>query len=68
MANILNEIYEPIFLKSVIMETIKRKLIGHYNYYGINNNSKSISDYYIYVKWNAYRILNRRHQKKSMSY
>lgn len=51
-----------------IMETIKKKLIGHYNYYGINNNSKSICDYYIYVKWNTYRILNRSHQKKSMSY
>lgn len=51
-----------------IMETIKKKLIGHYNYYGINNNSKAICDYYIYVKWNTYRILNRRHQKKSMSY
>lgn len=49
MTNILNEIYEPIFLKSVIKETIKRKLIGHYNYYGINNNSKSICDYYIYM-------------------
>ena len=51
-----------------IMETIKKKLIGHYNYYGINNNSKSIFDYYIYVKWTTYRILNRRHQKRSMSY
>ena len=51
-----------------IMETIKKKLIGHYNYYGINNNSKSICDYYIYVKWTTYRILNRRHQKRSMSY
>ena len=28
-----------------IMETIKRKLIGNYNYYGINNNSKSICNY-----------------------
>lgn len=51
-----------------IMETIKRKLIGHYNYYGINNNSKSICNYYLYVKWTTYRILNRRHQKRSMSY
>lgn len=57
--------HRPIY---EIMETIKRKLIGHYNYYGVNNNSKSICDYYIYVKWNTYRILNRRHQKKSMSY
>ena len=59
--NMHNPIYE-------IMETIKKKLIGHYNYYGINNNSKSICDYYIYVKLTTYRILNRRHQKRSMSY
>lgn len=51
-----------------IMETIKRKLTGHYNYYGINNNSISICNYYLYVKWTTYRILNRRHQKRSMSY
>lgn len=51
-----------------VMDIIKRKLIGHYNYYGINNNSKSISNYYLYVKWTTYRILNRRHQKRSMSY
>ena len=47
-----------------VMDIIKRKLIGHYNYYGINNNSKSISNYYLYVKWTTYRILNRRHQKR----
>ena len=57
--------HKPVY---EIMETIKRKLIGHYNYYGINNNSKSICNYYLYVKWTAYRILNRRHQKRSMSY
>ena len=57
--------HKPVY---EIMETIKRKLIEHYDYYGINNNSNSICDYYIYVKWNAYKILNRRHQKKSMSY
>ena len=51
-----------------IMETIKRKLTGHYNYYRINNNSISICNYYLYVKWTTYRILNRRHQKRSMSY
>ncbi len=51
-----------------VFETIRRKLIGHYNYYGINNNSKSLSNYYCYVKWTTYRILNKRHQKKSMSY
>ena len=51
-----------------IMETIKKKLIGHYNYYGINNNSVSLCKYYQYVKLTTYRILNRRHQKRSMTY
>lgn len=51
-----------------IMETIKKKLIGHYNYYGINNNSKSICNYYFYIKITTYRILNRRHQKRSMTF
>lgn len=57
--------HKPI---SEIMATIKRKLIGHYNYYGINNNSKSICNYYLYVKWTTYKYLNRRHQKRSMHY
>lgn len=57
--------HRPIY---EIIETIKKKLIGHYNYYGISNNSKSICNYYLYIKWTTYRMLNRRHQKKSMSY
>ena len=51
-----------------IMETMEKKLIGHYNYYGINNNSVSLCKYYQYVKLTTYRILNRRHQKRSMTY
>lgn len=57
--------HKPI---SKIIETNKKKLIGYYNYYGINNNSKCICDYYMYVKLCTYRVINRRHQKRSMSY
>ncbi len=48
-----------------IMATVKRKLNGHYNYYGITDNLKSIRNYAyetskILMKW-----LNRRSQRKS---
>ena len=48
-----------------IMETVKRKLIGHYNYYGITDNSKSISNYAFGVRKLLMKWLNRRSQKKS---
>lgn len=48
-----------------IMDTVKRKLIGHYNYYGITDNSYCIRKYrskvlYLLCKW-----LNRRSQRRS---
>ena len=48
-----------------IMETVRRKLIGHYNYYGITDNSKSISNYAFEVRKLLMKWLNRRSQKKS---
>ena len=57
--NMHNSIAETI-------ETITRKLQGHYNYYGINGNSQDIWSFHNYVKFTTYRKLNRRHQKKSM--
>lgn len=48
-----------------IMETVKRKLIGHYNYYGITDNSKSINNYAIEVRKTLMKWLNRRSQRKS---
>jgi len=47
------------------METIKRKLIGHYNYYGITDNYKSIQLYEHEILKILYKWLNRRSQKKS---
>lgn len=48
-----------------IMDTVKRKLIGHYNYYGITDNSKSIIKFEYEILKTLYKWLNRRSQKKS---
>lgn len=48
-----------------IMDTTRRKLIGHYNYYGITDNSKGISQYAFEVRKQLMKWLNRRSQKKS---
>lgn len=48
-----------------IMKTVKKKLIGHYNYYGITDNSRSISNYAYEIRKLLMKWLNRRSQKKS---
>ena len=53
---------------SEIMETVKKKLVGHYNYYGITDNSKSITLYHYEVQRILFKWLNRRSQKKSYNY
>lgn len=54
-----------------LKETIKslnRKLVGHYNYYGITDNSKSIHAFYYHTVRQLYKILKRRTQKHRMSW
>lgn len=50
---------------SDIMDTVRRKLIGHYNYYGITDNSYSIMKYYYSVIHLLLKWLNRRSQRRS---
>lgn len=50
---------------SDIMDTVKRNLIGHYNYYGITDNSHSIRKYYYSVIHLLLKWLNRRSQRRS---
>ena len=50
------------------MQLIQRVLQGHFNYYGVSGNYKAIQKYWKYVKDTTYRMLNRRHQKRSMKY
>jgi len=54
-----------------ISETMKRiqlSLQGHFNYYGVNGNFTQINKFWKYVKYEFYRVLNKRHQKRSMKY
>lgn len=50
-----------------IMASVKRKLIGHYNYFGITDNSISIENYFYQVMKLLFKWLNRRSQRKSLT-
>lgn len=51
-----------------IMEKLNQMLVGYYHYYGITDNSQSLSDFRYRVMKNLYKWLNRRSQKKSYSW
>ena len=62
----LNEnMHKPIW---EILQKIRIKIIGHYNYYGINGNYKCLRKYYEYIKETYYRILRKRGQKNPIKY
>ena len=48
--------------------TVRAKLRGHYQYYGISGNYKCMNAYYKHVIKALHKWLNRRSQKKSMSW
>ena len=48
-----------------IFKTLSTKLRGHYQYYGVTDNTKSIESFYVHTKWMIFKWLNRRSQKKS---
>ena len=48
------------------MKLIQQSLTGHFNYYGVSGNFHMIQNFWKYVKYTCYRMLNRRHQKRSM--
>ena len=50
------------------MKTLRRKVEGHYNYYGISGNFESIRKFTWYVKFTVYRMFNRRDQKGRMKW
>ena len=49
-------------------ETIKKKIIGHYAYYGINGNYLQLLKFYKYVKYTWYFTLRKRGQKNKIKY
>jgi group II intron reverse transcriptase/maturase len=55
-----NNMHIPV---SILISKLNLKLKGHYNYYGVSGNSKKIADFYMYVKWQLLRTLQRRSQR-----
>jgi hypothetical protein len=51
-----------------IMGRVKSSLEGHFNYYGVPTNYKSISNYKYFVVVAVYRALNRRGQRRSCNW
>lgn len=50
------------------LETLKLKLNGHINYYGVNGNFNSIQNFFSYVRYTFYRVLRRRGQKHPIKF
>jgi hypothetical protein len=49
-------------------KTLRAKLRGHYQYYGVSGNYRAINSYYRRVLGLVRKWLNRRSQKRSMSW
>ena len=63
LKKIRNQVALPI-----LWETFKSKLIGHYRYYGISGNFRSIQNYYRKVIELIFKWLNRRSQRRSFTW
>lgn len=48
--------------------TLRKKLVGHYQYYGISGNMDRVRAYYRRTELLAFKGINRRSQKKSMTW
>jgi RNA-directed DNA polymerase len=51
-----------------LMKTLKKKIQGYWNYYGVIGNSKRLSQYYHQISRLLFKWLNRRSQKKSLTW
>ena len=60
-----DKMHEPIL---EVGTSIRRKIIGHYAYYGINGNYSSLLKYYKYLKYTWYNTLRKRGQKNRIKY
>jgi len=46
---------------------LRAKLRGHYNYFGISGNIRSLRQFYRAVHWMVFKWINRRSQRRSMT-
>ena len=49
----------------LIFKTVNAKLRGHYQYYGVTDNTREVKSYLSQTKWLLFKWLNRRSQRKS---
>jgi len=63
----LKQIRNQLLIKD-IWQLLMLKLKGHYNYYGVSGNFKSINRYYRKTRALTFKWLNRRSQKKSWNW
>jgi group II intron reverse transcriptase/maturase len=54
--------------KRRFFKDLNRRLIGHYNYYGMRGNSRALWRFYETVVERCYKWLNRRSQRKSFTW
>jgi group II intron reverse transcriptase/maturase len=50
------------------METLNRKLIGHYRYYGVTYNVQMLVKFHYHTTKMLFRMMNRRSQKRSYNW
>ena len=60
-----DKMHEPLIEVGL---SIRKKIIGHYAYYGINGNYKSLLKFYKYMKYTWYYTLRKRGQKNKIKY
>lgn len=48
-----------------LVPTLRSKLTGHFNYYGVIGNSRMLSEFFNAARYTIYRVLNQRSQMKS---
>ncbi len=48
-----------------LIRKLNQKLKGHYQYYGVNDNKRSVNNFLNVTQWTLFKWLNRRSQKES---
>jgi len=62
---LIEHMHDPV---DPTFKTLNTKLQGHVNYYGINGNFKTISNFFMYVKEAFIKVLRRRGQKRPIKW
>ncbi len=54
--------------KKLLFNKLNSKLLGYYNYYGIQGNYKSLTDFLYQAKRVLFNVMNRRSQRRSYNW